>query len=140
MANPDFAPMAFAKRERGTYQAERKRTKQDRKKAEAATMLEARIRDGHKCRWPGCKTGLRVEVAHQAHRGMGGNPSGDRTERHTLISLCLQHHGWWDHGNADIEPLTALGFDGPADFYRCTETGREHVGREKAVGVLEARR
>jgi len=59
----------------------------------------ARRRDRYRCRFPlcGCKRiGLtvepRVEVSHDRHKGMGGNPKGDRSVPELLITLCPHRH------------------------------------------------
>lgn len=47
------------------------------------------------CRFPlcGCRAlGLRLEVSHQEHKGMGGNPSGDRSTADQMILLCVHRH------------------------------------------------
>lgn len=40
----------------------------------------------------------RLEYAHLEHRGMGGNPTGDRTQPEKLITLCFICHGLFDAG------------------------------------------
>lgn len=96
---------------------ERRQTRRDRVKAERAEMLAAKQRDGYKCVWPNCRNDLPIDVCHQAHRGMGGNPRGDRTTRKTLVCLCRWHHGLWDRGEIDIITKDRLMFDGPKVFY-----------------------
>ena len=129
----------------GNYDLERKAKRATEKAHEQREMQAALIRDRRTCRVPRCEwmaKKLRVEPAHQRHRGMGGNPSGDRTTRATVIALCIRHHRMYDLEGLEIEPLTAKVFDGPCDYYRRNpETGRrEHIGTEKLIGVSEARR
>lgn len=99
-------------------------------------MREARVRDGNVCRWPRCEFMRHkptVDVCHLTHRGMGGNPAGDRTQRHLLVTLCRPHHGMFDDTcEIDIEPMdSARGADGPLCFYKRSESGRmEHVFTE----------
>lgn len=113
--------------------------------AEQKVMRDAKRRDHHNCRYPGCdcaKLDLPIHACHETHRGMGGNPKLDRTTRDQLISLCGERHREWDTGIIAIVPQDrAIGFDGPADFYRKhPETGRlEMVASEKRIGVSVAR-
>lgn len=101
----------------GTALLDRKDRRADRRAAEQMAMRAALKRDGRRCRWPGC-TGkhrgltLPVDPCHERHRGSGGNPKEDRTTRQTVLALCRRHHGQWDAGLIDIQPLTARGFDG----------------------------
>ncbi len=144
MANPDLAPGSLDKPLAGEYRLEQKKTARERKAKEDKTMADAKRRDHGKCRWPGCAfKDLRIETAHLVHRGMGGNPAGDRTERHKLIAFCLRHHQAFDRlRTIDVEPLdAALGTDWLVAFYRLNEeTGRmEHFATEKFIGVSETR-
>lgn len=75
------------------------RTRMDRQKKERDHKAEARKRDQHRCRFPycGCRTlklalEARPEVSHDHHKGMGGNPAGDRSLARLLITLCLHRH------------------------------------------------
>ena len=55
---------------------------------------EVRQRDGY-CRFPlcGCRRfKLRLEVAHASHKGIGGNPRGDRSDPRLMILLCSARH------------------------------------------------
>lgn len=147
MANDAFAPGAFFKSAKGTARIKRLDRRADRRDAEQAVMHAAKVRDGHKCRWPGC-TGryrglpLRIEAAHELHRAMGGNPSGDRTTLPLLVTLCERHHDQWDDALIAIEPVTDAGFNGPAAFYLIDkETGaKAHVVSERSIGISEPRR
>ena len=63
-------------------------------KAELVEMNHVRERDGH-CRFLFCPCriyGAMPQVSHQKHRGMGGNPSLDRTDRRTMLLLCPWRH------------------------------------------------
>lgn len=130
------------KPERGDYDLARKAVKNLRKRHEQREMQAALIRDGQKCRVPRCEfPTLRVDPAHMVHRGMGGNPKGDRTERKTVIALCMKHHGAYDSGRLEIECLTAQQFDGPCAYSRWNATTgcMEHFGIDKRIGVSVAR-
>lgn len=68
------------------------------KKAEDDNKAAVRRRDKG-CRFPLCgcrKIGLalkaRPEVSHDKHKGMGGNPAGDRSAAALMIHLCLHRH------------------------------------------------
>ena len=62
-----------------------------RKQRETAEMRAVRRRD-RKCRFPlcGCATfGLPLDCSHQQHRGIGGNPRGDRKRFPPKGEECL---------------------------------------------------
>lgn len=106
-------------------------------------MSAAKRRDGHQCRYPACEykpLDLPIDACHSKHRGMGGNPSGDRTKRELLISFCRVHHGEWDDHKWDVEPQTPQLLDGPVDFTALNpETGKWEVfASETVIGVSVA--
>lgn len=80
------------------------------------------------CRFPLCgcrKLGLGLvasaEVSHQKHKGMGGNPSGDRSTAAGMIQLCRHRHQDGvvsrHRGTLRIFPLNLeQGMDGPVAF------------------------
>lgn len=119
---PNWKPSRTARKK-----AEKKK-KTDRKTKERQSMDVARKAD-RGCRFPLCgckKLGLRVEVAHLRHRGMGGNPKGDRTQPDNVISLCTHRH---QHGPVSlhkgtlrVEPLTTEGTRGRVMFLVDAET------------------
>lgn len=108
-------------------------------------MQAALVRDGRHCRWPRCEyrtKKLPIDPSHVfAHRGMGGNPHGDRTARQLIVALCRVHHGWVDAGDAKVEPMSAADLaDGCLSFYVRTESGRWHcVGTEARISVSVSR-
>ena len=82
-------------------------------------MQEVRERD-RKCRFPLCACGrfrLRLEVSHQKHRGMGGNPSMDRTTPESMILVCSARHKEnrvsLDRGTLRWRALSDRGAEGP---------------------------
>lgn len=103
--------------------AKRRATKaRTRRTAETAIMLEARARDGW-ARFPDsvpwwCEP---TEVAHQEHRGMGGDPKMARTTRKTLLLLSRKRHKEHkfsvDQKSLKWEPLTSDGTDGPIRWW-----------------------
>lgn len=108
----------FPKPPRGSYAEERKARQRQHKDREAAIMRQVKAEDGHACRVPHCKSKT-VSVAHEAHRGMGGNATEDRTVPEKLITLCLRHHDMWDRKlrpDLDIVPLTDRLLRGPCEF------------------------
>ncbi len=131
--------IGFPKPAKGTALLERRQRRADLVAHEQREMQAALQRDGRKCRVPRCEYAPRklpIDPCHLKHRGMGGDPSGERTERKTVISLCRVHHGQYDNGGLAIEPLTADVFDGPAAFYRENESGRmDCIGVETRIGV-----
>lgn len=114
---------------------------------EQKAMQAALKRDERKCRKPRCTEAKRLDLPidpchmKDKHRGMGGNPAGDRTQRQLIISLCRIDHGAYDRGDLWIEPLTADDFDGPCEFHeKHLETGKfQHIGTEKRMGVSTER-
>lgn len=129
---------------KGSYLTEARMRRAKRVAAEQREMRQAKRRDGDKCRVPRCayrSLKLPIDPCHFIHRGMGGNPKGDRTTRETVISLCRMHHGAYDRGDLEIEPLTSDGADKACAFYHRTEAGRmECVGVEQRIGVSVTRR
>lgn len=87
---------------KGSRTASKKQKVADRKKAttaEANHKKTAKKRDHYRCRFPlcGCKQlGLaleaRLESSHHRHKGMGGNPDGDRSLPWLLVTLCKHRH------------------------------------------------
>ena len=139
--------MNLQKQPRGTFLIERKQRRLDRVSAEQKVMQAALRRDGRKCRNPRCRfkkaLKLPVDACHAfRHRGMGGDPSGDRTASTKVIwSGCRGCHGLLDSGELSIEPLTADWCDGPCAYYiKNKDTGRmEHLATETTVGQSTTR-
>lgn len=74
---------------------------------EQTIMRQARVRDRSRCQAvmsSGVCWGL-VDVCHRRHRGMGGNPKGDRTVLADLICLCRHHHQMLDSGRLHWEDI-----------------------------------
>lgn len=54
---------------------------------------DSKLRDGLCCRVPWCNyDGYALHSAHQKHKGMGGNPTGDRNTTAGLMTVCAMHH------------------------------------------------
>ena len=111
-SEPQFKQPKTLKVERFT-----KRHALDLKEEDA--MRRARARD-QRCRFPLCgcgRIGIVLDVSHKQHRGMGGNPAGDRTEPEKLILVCRSRHRQnrvsIDRGTLRWTALTARGSDGP---------------------------
>ena len=89
------------------------------KAKEEAKKVDVRKRD-KRCRVPlcGCKTfGLALHVSHSQHKGMGGNPAGDRSAPELMVLVCSARHREnvisIDRGTLRWRPLTKKGADGP---------------------------
>lgn len=137
-------PEDLTKPARGTKLLEHRKRSAESKAFEKSVMREAKVRDGWQCRFPNCEfraKELPIDVCHERHRGIGGNPTGDRTDRRYLISYCRIHHGMYDRHEIDHEHLAPLkGADGPCAFYRRIESGRmECVAVERMIGMPEMR-
>lgn len=124
---------------------ERRKVKAERKYKEDAEMRHVRRRDRW-CRFPLCgcsRYKLPLDVSHKNHRGMGGNPAGDRTDRATMVLVCRQRHRVGrvalDRGTLRWEALTELGAEGPIAWFvdaaavRHPGDGEIEVGREVRV-------
>lgn len=101
--------------------AKKARRKRSRKAAavERDHKADARERDGN-CRFPLCgctRQGLALHVSHAEHKGMGGNPAGDRSLPELLVYLCRVRHREGrisiDRGTLRWVPLTDKGANGP---------------------------
>lgn len=117
---------------------------------EQAQMQAVRKEDRF-CRFPlcGCKAfKLRQDVCHTVHRGVGGNPAGDRSDTAFLILLCSARHREnivsLDRKTMRIRPLTRLGLRGPCAFdvdaqalLPRARVRWVEVGREKARHYFE---
>ncbi len=134
---------------RGAYTLKRLADKADLRTNEKAAKVAVRKRDRRRCRWPHCRhTRLSLHVAHLTHKGMGGDPTGERSLSGRMILLCYLHHygdkqqahqeGSLDRGDLQIEPETAAGTWGPCAFSRKGDDGEWYlVARELAPFVLE---
>jgi hypothetical protein len=94
---------------------------------ERVQKSQVRKRDGG-CRFPrcGCKRlGLivkaRPEVSHEKHKGMGGNPIGDRSMADIMVELCNHRHqdGIISRHKGTLRPrfLTELNYNGAVEWY-----------------------
>jgi hypothetical protein len=128
------------------------------KRRAAATLEETekakvRRRDRY-CRFPLCGCGkmkLALAVCHSEHKGIGGNPAGDRSQAALMIYLCSARHREnaisWDRGTIRIRPLTDQLFAGPCawdvDLPRSIEAMKKNerrwveVARERSLHVFE---
>jgi hypothetical protein len=143
MANLDLEPGALQKPKKGDAWLDSKKRSAERKAAEKKAMDEVRKLD-KVCRVPYCEhmpKKPQLHVMHQEHRGIGGNPAGDRTEIHKMLLGCFIHHREYDHGDLDFVPKTEKGTRGPLDWFRRDkETGEmRHFASERYVGVPETR-
>jgi hypothetical protein len=130
------------------------------KRDENLHKAEARARDGAGglertglCRFPICgchfeggaeRPGSKafVEVSHQRHKGMGGDPTGERSLPAGLICVCNWRHKEStysiDKGTVRWVALTSAGANGPVAWEVEIDSGRWlEVARESAVQVLE---
>jgi len=94
----------------GTALKAKRRRKAQQARQEQQVMREAKARDHDRCRACG-RPG--TDPAHLRHRGMGGNPAGDRTTRQGVIALCRACHRKFDAHRLEIVCLTDDGADGP---------------------------
>lgn len=139
-----MAHQTFFKDPRGTALLHSRARRAERTAHEQREMQAALKRDGRVCRWPACEyrtKDLPIDPCHVfQHRGMGGDPSGDRTRQDLIMAACRMHHGLIDNGTCEVHALTDKGTDGPVMFFKKhPETGRmEHVATETRIGVSVA--
>lgn len=119
-----------------------------RKAAELEHMRQVRSEDGH-CRFPRCgcvaesvrghlwSIWLKPEVAHTTHRGMAGNPAGDRSQPERLITVCNWRHKIAkfsiDKKTLRVEPLTDRGLRGPVQWWIHVAQLVEWLGAEVVI-------
>jgi hypothetical protein len=142
--DPADVARRLAKRKRGQTLLDHRDKTAKEKAAEQKLMRQCLALDERKCRVPRCEYAgrkLPIDPCHKIHRGIGGNPKGDRTTLETLIALCRVHHGEYDHGELEIDEQTPKGFRGPCDYYAVDHVTGElrHIGSDKVIGVSETR-
>lgn len=115
--------LAFPKPSRTARKKAERETKLAREKHESTNKQLVRVRDLRRCRFPLCgckKLGLRLEVSHVRHKGMGGNPEGDRSLMPGMILFCVHRHqdGVFSRGKGTLRTfsLTGSGHNGPVAF------------------------
>lgn len=113
MITPNF------KEPRVSTAARRRRKGARLKRAENANKAEVRVRDVV-CRFPLCACrlfNLFLEVSHQEHKGMGGDPSGERSKPWIMVLVCNWRHKESklsiDKKGLRVVALTPAGTDGP---------------------------
>jgi hypothetical protein len=114
-----------------------KKVVRGKKRAAAATVekakkLDVRTRD-KTCRVPLCgcrKFNLALHVSHSQHKGMGGNPKGDRSAPELMVLVCSARHREnlvsIDRASLRWRPLTKDGANGPIAWdvdARCLKAG-----------------
>lgn len=101
------------------------------------------VRDRDKtCRFPlcGCKRfGLALHVSHSQHKGMGGNPTGDRSAPSRMVLVCSARHREnivsIDQGTLCWVPLTDKGADGPIAWMVPKDTVVDGVPAPRSVAT-----
>lgn len=98
---------------------DRQRRNRKLKTNEAAEKAIVRARD-QRCRFPLCgceRLGLPLHVSHAVHKGMGGDPTGDRSVSSLMVLVCAARHREnkiaLDKGTLRWEPVTDAGANGP---------------------------
>lgn len=70
------------------------RKRMDLKKKEDENKGTVRRRD-KKCRFPRCgckKFNIALHVSHKEHKGMGGDPTGERSASELMLYICAARH------------------------------------------------
>jgi len=124
---------------RGAAKSEADQRRERREQREAEAKAQVRRRDRY-CRFPLCgcdRERLARHVAHERHKGMGGNPLGDRSDPEHMILLCSARHREstysYDKGTVQIAPLTTRGLAGPCVFTVLWGDEWVLVGREERI-------
>lgn len=124
-----------------------RRDRLDRKNAEQTAKRAVRKVAGGRCRFPLCgcrKMGLALvaslEVSHDKHKGMGGNPAGDRSTPEIMILFCKHRHQFGrisrHAGTLRTEPIVKrLGNNGPVKFLVDVSALRARVAGDAGVLV-----
>jgi len=81
----------FERRKKGVTARLRAAKSRKLKAVERERMQEVRERENHKCRFPH-ECGRPIEVSHQTHRGMGGDPTGEATRPEIMVGVCGPIH------------------------------------------------
>ena len=137
----------LSKPTRGTAKAERRARTNKARTREREEKQKVRRRDRF-CRFPLCschRKNYALHVSHQRHKGMGGNPKGDRSTSAEMVLVCAPRHRESalsiDSGTISWEGLTLHGADGPIRWL-LHQTIRDGVpcdlelARESAVQTL----
>lgn len=142
------------KQAEGSQRRARRRRRSRLSKEEGENKLGAKQRDHMRCRFPLCPCQFRftIESAHKRHKGMGGNPTGDRNTTAGLMTVCSWRHRLgkvsFDRGGLDWRELEpGKGADGCVAWLVNVSVipnwsyapGGEwvEVAREIAIGVWE---
>lgn len=139
------------RRKKGPTARRRAAKRRTGKAGEVANMRQARIRDAY-CRFPVCGCVLSqslphrligeliAEVSHQVHRGMGGDPRGERTTPPLLLLLCNWRHKLSkfsiDRHGIRWEALTEQGADGPIRWLIDAEKASALSLEREGVGLF----
>jgi hypothetical protein len=127
-------PAKFASRVKTIKKALARVADEDKEKA------AAKIRDGHRCRWPHGRTEkavcrrMRLDAAHYLAKSLGG-----ANRRENLISFCLEVHEGsksLHSGDRRVVPLTPDRMDDICAFKEKRGGKWVEVGREIRIGVL----
>lgn len=126
--------IALPRPAKGTARAEKLAERAKLDFIEKTAKRCSKVRDGHRCRFPGCTTNLRqwrLESAHIWTKGMGGDHGFYSADQKHFVSLCFLHHqGARSIHSGDLRMVMGserLG-DGPVLFEELTERGWVAVG------------
>ena len=128
----NFAP--FWKKSRTQSKLEKAARRKYRAGHERAEKAKVRRRD-RGCRFPMCRCHTigvtlksRLEVSHDRHKSMGGNPIGDRSMAAEMVMLCNHRHQDGvisrHKGTLRTQFLSADKYDGPIAWFVELETYR----------------
>jgi len=144
---PNWKPSRTARQIKKRDATIKLKTGEDREKR------KARARDLHRCRFPLCgcrRLVLPLEVSHDQHKGMGGDPTGDRSLANVMTLFCRHRHQFGavsrHKGTMRTRYLTSAKANGPlafdvdlsvGEFPRAPGTVWFEVARESKPQVLE---
>lgn len=113
--------------------------------AERVNKAHVRWRD-QMCRFPLCRCRhsrrVPMEVSHAEHKGMGGDPTGERSAPEKMVFVCAVRHriSRWSIDRCGIRwrTLTASGANGPIAWdYRADSGEWVELARELDIQTLE---
>lgn len=112
----------LAKPAPGTATREHRARARKLRALESLHKVEAKVRDFHRCQFPGCTVQGRgrVESAHLEGKGMGGDHGLRSGSAADFVTTCYEHHQGvrsLHSEHVDVRPASDQGANGPLVWY-----------------------